>query len=304
VLPVVYHHLVFTLPSELNGWVGLHPKQLYHQLFQCAWKTLAEFGSDPKRLDGQMGMIGVLHTWGEALTRHVHLHCLVPGGALADNAHWHSAKSEYLFPVRALSRCFRGKFVSALRLSASQGNLHRVSRSGEVDELLDKLMSKDWVVYSKPCPDRSGQVIDYLGRYSHRIAISDQRIVSCDQGQIRFNVKDYANDGQRRVLTLQADEFIRRYLMHVLPKGMMRIRHYGFLANRCRQAKLATIRQALCSDLTDRDPEATTDSTDCRQAGRSQLCPRCKVGYLSTQTNHSATPLARYGPAEKAMMRN
>jgi len=301
VLPVVYHHVVFTLPSDLNGWIGLHPKVLYHQLFQCAWKTLAEFGADPKRLNGQMGMIGVLHTWGEALTRHVHLHCLVPGGALSSDKRWHSAKSEYLFPVRALSRCFRGKFVSALRTQASLGNLHRVKQANEMDNLLDRLMSKDWVVFSKPCPNRSGQVIDYLGRYSHRIAISDQRIVSCEGGQVCFHIKDYANDGERKVMTLDAGEFIRRYLLHVLPKGLMRIRHYGFLANSCRRARLSTIRQALQERPHGVEAQQHKESIQSKPTSRVTLCPRCKTGYLSVKKKPRTASLAPHRSRDNNM---
>lgn len=302
VLPVVYHHLVFTLPSDLNGWIGLHPKVLYHQLFQCAWKTLAQFGADPKRLDGQMGMVAVLHTWGEALTRHVHLHCLVPGGALASDGQWHSAKSEYLFPVRALSRCFRGKFVSALREQASSGNLHRVKQPDEVNNLLDELMSKDWVVFSKPCPNRSGQVVDYLGRYSHRIAISDQRIVSCEAGKVCFHVKDYANDGVRKLMTLEAGEFIRRYLLHVLPKGLMRIRHYGFLANSCRKVRLATIRQALREKSCGVESQQKEKHMSSTPTSRVTLCPRCKVGHLSVKKGARTASTDLHRPRDNIMI--
>lgn len=283
VLPVTYHHVVFTLPSALNGWVGLHPEVIYRALFASAWKTLTTFGADPKRLDGQIGMSAVLHTWGEALTRHVHLHCLVPGGALGADGRWHPARSHYLFPVRALSRRFRGTMVSALRQAGNDGQLHRVTREGEIDALLAQLMEPEWVVYSKACPGRAEQVVDYLGRYSHRIAISDERIVAADEGQVSFRVKDYANEGVRRTLTLATDEFIRRYLLHVLPKGLMRVRHYGFLANRCRRRRLREIRAALDAG----------DAPDTRQgggvsAGRTtertrppeRSCPVCREGHL------------------------
>ena len=206
VLPVTYHHVVFTLPSALNGWVGLHPEVIYRTLFGSAWKTLAAFGADPKRLDGQIGMTAVLHTWGEALTRHVHLHCLVPGGALGADGQWHPARSHYLFPVRALSRRFRGTMVSALRQAANDGELHRVIREGEIDALLAQLMESEWVVYSKACPGRAEQVVDYLGRYTHRIAISDERIVKADEAHVSFRVKDYAREGVRRTLTLGSGE--------------------------------------------------------------------------------------------------
>lgn len=278
VLPVTYHHLVFTLPAELNGWIGLHPELVYHLLFSCAWRTLAMFGADPKRLDGQMGMTAMLHTWGENLSRHVHLHCLVPGGALSNTGAWNEAKSEYLFPVRALSRCFRGKMVSALRHAANQKRLNRVSRDGEINEILGVLMSKNWVVFSKPCPMRAEAVIDYLGRYSYRVAISDQRLLKADSTHVYFSAKDYSDDGRRRVLKLETTEFIRRYLLHVLPKGLMRIRHYGFLANRGRKEKLCRIREAL--QRAGVEKTVHDRPTDCKPP-EPTTCPRCKTGQLS-----------------------
>ena len=286
VLPVTYHHVVFTLPSTLNGWVGLHPDVIYRTLFRCVWKTLATFGSDPKRLGGQMGMSAVLHTWGEALTRHVHVHCLVPGGALGADGQWHSARSHYLFPVRALSRRFRGAMVSALRSAATDGLLHRVTRVGEIDTVLDQLMQSDWVVYSKACPGRAEQVVDYLARYSHRIAISDERIVKADEYRVSFRVKDYADESKRRTLTLDTGEFIRRYLLHVLPKGLMRVRHYGFLANRCRRKRLRDIRVALDAKSAS---ESALDGGVINERGKGteptieRACPACRQGQLQVR---------------------
>jgi len=283
VLPVTYHHVVFTLPSALNGWVGLHPELIYRTLFSCVWSTLAAFGADPKRLNGQIGMSCVLHTWGEALTRHVHLHCLVPGGALGADGQWHAARSHYLFPVRALSRRFRGSLVGTLRVAAAKGQLHRVTRDGEIDTVLDQLMQSEWVVYSKACPGRAEQVVDYLSRYSHRIAISDERIVKADAFNVSFRVKDYANEGTRRTLTLETKEFIRRYLLHVLPKGLMRVRHFGFLANRCRRQRLYDIRSALSvkdSTVSESDDAKSTNPEARTQPVPERLCPACKKGYL------------------------
>jgi len=283
VLPVTYHHVVFTLPSALNGWVGLHPEVIYRALFGGAWKTLQAFGADPKRLDGQIGMTAVLHTWGEALTRHVHLHCLVPGGALGADGQWHRARSHYLFPVRALSRRFRGAMVGALRAAATAGELHRVTRDGEVDALLEQMMQTEWVVYSKACPGRAEQVVDYLGRYSHRIAISDERIVTADDAHVSFRVKDYANASVRRTLTLTTAEFIRRYLLHVLPKGLMRVRHYGFLANRCRRQRLREIRAALGTPCPLDVEPAKTRPLGHKEVGREtgqRSCPACRGGHL------------------------
>ena len=214
-LPVTYHHLVFTLPSSLNAWVSLHPIVFYKALFESVWNTLSHFGSDQKRLDGQIGATIVLHIWGENLSCHVHLHCLVPGGALGSDGTWHAASETYLFPVRALSRRFCGRMVSALRTAADNDQLHRVTRPGELDQLLDELMKPDWVIFSKPCPTNGGTVIDYLGHYSYRVAVSDQRIVSIGSEQVRFQYRDYAGGGERKTMALDAVEFIRRYLLHV-----------------------------------------------------------------------------------------
>ena len=281
-LPVTYHHLVFTLPSALNGWVSLHPDVIYGALFRCVWGTLSSFGTDPKRLDGQIGMTAVLHTWGENLSRHVHLHCLVPGGALGRAGQWHAAKSTYLFPVRALSRGFRGRMVSTLRVAAENGELEKITRPGEIDQVLDELMEPEWVVFSKPCPTQTGTVIDYLGRYSHRIAISDQRIVADNKDTVRFRYKDYAGGGERKVMSLSAVEFIRRYLLHVLPKGLMRIRHYGFLANCCRRKNLTQVRKALGqrAEVQASESGETTTEAARQTTNAGYPCPQCRTGRL------------------------
>jgi hypothetical protein len=273
VLPVTYYHVVFTLPHELNGWVQLHPKVIYDRLFQGVWKTLRAFAADPKRLNGQLGMTAVLHTWGSNLSQHVHLHCLVPGGALAEDGQWRAAKSNYLFPVKALSRHFRGGMVSALRQAYQAGELHRVSEQ-DIDAQLNRLMAKDWVVYSKHALSRSESIIGYLARYSHRIAISDQRLIAEHADGIHFHYHDYRTD-QPATMTLSPSEFIRRYLMHILPNGFMRIRHYGYLANRCRERALDTIRRLLA--------EARQAPDEPRQealADPAWPCPVCKQGLL------------------------
>lgn len=273
-LPVHYYHLVFTLPHELNGWVALHPEVIYGLLFKATWGTLQAFGRDPKRLGGQLGMSGVLHTWGQHLTRHVHLHCLVPGGALDEQGQWHATRGNYLFPVKALSRHFRGRMVSALRRAATRGDLHRVTRPGEVDAVLDSLMTKDWVVYTKACLNYTGTVVKYLARYTYRIAITNARLVNLDNGQVTFRVKDYRNNSRNKTVSLDGDAFVQRFLLHVLPKGLMRVRHYGFLANRCRREKLARIRQALAA------PPPASESDTAAPATTDYPCPRCRRGRL------------------------
>ena len=279
VLPVTYYHLVFTLPHELNGWVQLHPEVIYALLFKSVWKTLKAFGADTKRLNGKLGMTAVLHTWGQNLSQHVHLHCLIPGGALGDDKYWHPAKSTYLFPVKALSRHYRGNLVSALRRCVKKGKLNRVTRPDEVDTLLDQLMQKDWVVYSKHCLNRTDSIISYLARYTHRIAISNQRLIDMDQDRVRFSYRDY-RDNQSKVMALDYPEFIRRFLMHVLPKGLMRIRHYGLLANRCRHRSLTIIRNLLATPTS---LESVSEKPDSTNESTSYPCPKCRQGKLIPQ---------------------
>ncbi len=273
-LPVRYYHLVFTLPHDLNGWVQLHPELIYRLLFAAAWGTLAAFGRDPKRLGGTLGMSAVLHTWGQTLSRHVHLHCLVPGGALGPDGQWRATRGNYLFPVKALSRHFRGRMVGLLRQAATRGELARVTRPAEVDRLLDTLMGQPWVVYTKGCLDHTATVVDYLARYTHRIAITNARLIQMDDGQVTFRYRDYRNRTRTRTLALDGAEFVRRFLLHVLPKGLMRVRHFGFLANRCRAIQLPRIRRALMA------PPAATPAEDAVSLPADDPCPRCRRGRL------------------------
>jgi hypothetical protein len=275
VLPVTYYHLVFTLPHDLNGWVQLHPEVIYRLLFKVVWATLKAFGADPKRLGGQLGVTAVLHTWGQQLWRHVHLHCLIPGGALDAAGQWHAARSTYLFSDRALSRHFRGRMVSELRRAYQRGELDRITRPGEVDAVLDRLMGVDWVVKTKPWIRKAETVVEYLSRYTHRTAISDSRIGAISEGEVEVSYKDYRDNDRWKWMQLPGEELIRRFLLHVLPKGLMRVRHYGFLANRCRKAKLAKIRELLGQMV---DEVVTDEST---QAKKSDWpCPKCHQGQM------------------------
>lgn len=272
ILPVSYFHLVFTLPDTLNGWIALHPEAIYRLLFRAVWSTLKGFGEDPKRLDGQLGMSAILHTWGQNLSRHVHLHCLVPGGALTPQGAWHHSKSNYLFPVKALSRHYRGRMVSLLREAYDNGELSRISGEAEVEQQLSTLMDKSWVVYSKATLNHTNTIVSYLARYTHRIAISNQRILNVHDGQVTLCYKAYQENGKNRTLTLSGEEFLRRYLMHIIGKGFMRIRHYGFLANCCRKKRLSVIRQQL-----QQPAEETKKATD---SPESIPCPICKTGSM------------------------
>ncbi len=273
-LPVAYYHLVFTLPHDLNGWAQCHPDVIYACLFQSVWATLKAFAADPRRLGGQLGMTAILHTWDRRLGQHLHLHCLVPGGALRDDGSWQAVKGTYLFPVRALSRHFRGAMVSALRLRATSGKLHRLV-PGEVDRVLSLLMQRDWVVYTRHCLSHTDAVIEYLARYSHRIAITNARILAVDENGVLMRYKDSRTD-KHKTQQLSGDEFVRRLLLHILPKGFMRIRHYGFLAGCCRAGKLRQIRGALNHPQPLEVKVAATDSPD----DGSPCCPLCGAGIL------------------------
>lgn len=280
VLPTHYYHVVFTLPHTLNPWVQCHPDTLYAYLFKAVWKTIKTFGHDPKRLNGKMGMTAVLHTWGQNLSQHVHLHCLIPAGALShDEQHWHAAKSNYLFPVKALSRHFRGAMVSNLRSAYQNGELHRL-QAADVNQTLSKLMKHEWVVYSKAYLKKAETIVRYLSRYSHKIAISDARIKEIKDHQVTFHYKDY-RDGQKKLMPLDGDEFIRRFLLHVLPDGLMRIRHFGFLSNRSRKQKLEKIRTCLQTPVqASQEDDAPVIEQPRLSEDTPCLCPKCHTGHL------------------------
>jgi len=277
ILPVPYYHLVFTLPHALNGWVQLHPEVIYSLLFKAVSTTLKQFGRDPRRLNGEVGMTLVLHTWGQNLSQHVHLHCLIPGGALAEGGEdWHAARSTYLFPVKALSRCYRGHMVRLLRQAWNRRLLNRIDHPNQVDDILDCVMSKPWVVFAKPTSQHTDQVLVYLSRYTYRIGISDRRLVSMDDQGIYFRWKNYRAGGQQQTMSLAGEEFIRRWLLHVLPHGLMRIRHYGFLANCHRRTKLEQIRSCLASSAEVEQSEPVgTASTEHPITPQIGYCPRC-----------------------------
>lgn len=265
VLPVTYHHLVFTLPHQLNPWVTRYRQVIYRLLFKSVWLTLKAFGEDPKRLHGQLGAMLVLHTWGQTLTRHVHIHCLVPGGALQTNGDWQAARSTYLFPVRALSRRYRGKMVALLRESRQS---FEAFDDTHVDNMLNELMNHQWVVYSKPVLSRTNTIVEYLARYTKRIGITNARLLKMDPSHVWVCYKSYRDGGRHRVMKLKGEELLRRFLLHVLPKGFMRVRYYGYLANVHRRQKLATIRGALDDQIVQGAPEENT-------TGRHNYLPLC-----------------------------
>jgi putative transposase/transposase-like zinc-binding protein len=258
-LPVEYFHVVFTLPAEIAELALVHPALLYDLLFQAAAATLREVAADPKWLGAVVGLLLVLHTWGQNLHHHPHVHGIVTGGGLScdksgridDTPCWRACRPGFFLPVRVLSRVFRGKFLALLRAAFDQGQMVFSAGTAPLKEKtsfqqwLKPLYDKDWVVYAKPPFGGSEQVLKYLARYTHRVAISNQRLVSLQDDRVTFRYKDYAADQRQRTMTLSAREFLRRFLQHVLPKGFVKIRHYGLLANRHRQQRLTQCRRLL-----------------------------------------------------------
>ncbi len=252
-LPVGYFHSVFTLPHELNPLARLNQKVVYDLLFRSVAETLQEFGADPKHgLGGKLGFTAILHTWDQQLRYHIHLHCLIAGGALSfDGQGWTAARPNFLFPVQALSRVFRGKFIYYLQQAFLAGQLLFPGKAGSLgtdqgfSNLIQQLWGKDWVVYTKRPFAGPEQVLDYLGHYTHRVAIANHRIQQVEGGWVTFTYRDRRNGGQLQAMTLRAEEFIRRFLLHVVPDSYMRIRHFGFLANRNKEQDLGRCRDLL-----------------------------------------------------------
>lgn len=250
-LPVPYFHVVFTVPAEVAA-IAFHNKAVvYAILFDAVAATLKTIAADPRHLGGEIGFLAILHTWGQALTHHPHIHCLVPGGALADGQRWLACRPRFFLPVHVLSRLFRRLFLERLETAHSRGRLRFSGALAQLDDAdifaaaVRRRRRKVWVVYAKPPFGSPEHVLAYLGRYTHRVAIDNSRLVSADDSSVVFRWRDYRHGNAPRRMSLAPDEFIRRFLIHSLPDGFHRIRHYGFLANGCRRARLATIRQLL-----------------------------------------------------------
>lgn len=246
-----YFHVVFTLPHQVNPLAQGNPRMIYRILFDAAAGTLLEFGENPRWLGGAIGVTLVLHTWGQTLNQHLHVHALVSGGALGREGRWIYPRRGFLFPVKALSQVFRGKFLAGLQRAFDSGALALAGSSAVLTQARERvalvavLRAQPWVVYAKRPFAGPEQVLQYLGRYTHRVALTNNRLVSFDDDTVRFRYKDYASDNRRKVMALDAQEFIRRFLLHVLPRGFMRIRHYGLNGNRGKHHQLAQARAAL-----------------------------------------------------------
>jgi Putative transposase/Transposase zinc-binding domain len=289
-LPVEYFHVVFTLPHALNALARVNPRPLYALLFHAAAATLQSFARDPRHLGAELGVTAVLHTWGQTLSHHLHVHCLVTGGGLTpDGQQWVSARAGFLFPVRALSQVFRGKFLAGLRQLRARNALRFVGDSAPLagehawSAWLRGLRTTDWVVYAKPPFGGPQRVLKYLSRYTHRVAIANHRLVSIEDGVVCFRWRDYAHHNHVKVMALPAEEFLRRFLLHIVPSGFRRIRHFGLLANRHRAAKLAHCRRLLAPPREveiDRCDSAAPSGEASVAVAEPTRCPVCGGGPL------------------------
>lgn len=288
VLPVQYFHVVFTVPHELNHYAMRNRRVFYTILFKAVSETLLALGKNPRHLGGQLGFIAVLHTWGQNLIEHIHIHCVVPGGALSvDQTQWIASRNNFLFPIPVMRKLFRGKFLAHFSKAVSSGDIKCLQLHNDnaisFDSLMKKLYRTDWVVYAKKPFATPVAVIKYLGRYTHRVAISDQRILNLENGMVTFSYKDYADKNKRKTMVVTVEEFIRRFMLHIMPDGLMRIRHYGFLSNASKNKKLP-IAQNLCVKNI---PNAVAITAEKWQrviepfcATEVMTCPHCKKGVL------------------------
>ena len=285
-LSIPYFHVVFTIPHDLNGLCMAYPRLMYALLFRCSWETIQVFAKDPKYLGSKTGMTSVLHTWGQNLMLHPHLHCIIPGGGITKSGQWKTTRSsgKYLFPKAAMRKVFKGKFMSHLKLMAKKGDIQLS------DTLREKLYKKVWVVYAKQPFLGPKQVIEYLGRYTHKVAISNYRIKAATDHEVIFNWKNYAKGGVVKPMRLAPMEFIRRFSLHFLPKGFTRMRHYGILSSRGRNCYIPELQKSMGIRLQKLTPEQI------KQIALSKLkvdskCNQCKSGKMTVQI-----PFGRDGP--------
>jgi len=299
-LPVPYSHVVFTLPQQLAALALRNQRLLYRMLFRAVSETLMEIAADRHRLGARIGFLAVLHTWSQQLGHHPHLHCLVPAGGLAfDNSRWISCRPRFFLPVPVLRRMFRGKMLAFLKQAYAHqqlrfpGALAPLAQPARFHSMLSALRRKEWVVHAKPPFGGPEHVLKYLARYTHRVAIANGRLLDLSHGQVRFRWRDSRDNNRIKVMSLDAVEFIRRFLLHVLPSGFVKIRHFGLLANRNRRQALALCRQHLNTTAS----ENTDVLTDQQRSALNRGCPCCQRGTLRIIARLSANQLVIYAHA-------
>jgi hypothetical protein len=310
-IPADYFHVVFTLPAEIAAIAYQNKAVVYEMLFHATAETLRTIAADPKHLGAQIGFIAILHTWGQNLLHHPHLHCVVPGGGLsADGERWISCRPGFFLPVRVLRRLFRRLFLAQLQGAFDAGRLRffnalePLQEPGAFARYLAPIRRVEWWVYAKPPFGGPQHVLEYLGRYTHRVAISNNRLIDFVDGKVSFRWKDYRHDSRKKVMCLDAQEFMRRFLLHVLPSGFQRIRHYGLLANRYRAVKLARCRRLLGEPaLAVKLPDAPLDYHERYEqlTGKSlRTCPKCGHGRMVCIETFLPGALPRAPPRDRS----
>lgn len=286
-LPVEYFHLVFTLPDELSDLAKANPSTCYDLLFRAASATIREVAANPKRLGAMPGLLLVLHTWGQTLQHHPHVHGVVTGGGLScdasgkldANPKWVKCRKGFFLPVRVLSRVFRGKYLDGLRQAQGKlrffGKLAPLANAAAFHAFLSPFYKKEWVVYAKKPFGGPAQVLKYLARYTHRVAISNSRLVSLENGQVSFTYKHYADERKQKTMTLDACEFLRRFVQHVLPRGFVKMRHYGLLANRFREARLQASRRLLLVEVIAEAVRQSSEEPVEVEPPKERCCEKC-----------------------------
>ncbi len=302
-LPVPYFHIVFTLPDELNAITLYNQRLMYTMLFRAASETLLCLGRDPKHLGGEIGLISVLHTWGQNLMNHPHLHCIVPGGALSpDGKKWIGSQKKFFISVHILSKVFRGKFLASLKSAYQQkklqleGALEPLRNKNIFQAIITSLYEKGWVVYAKQPFGGPEQVLAYLGRYTHRVALTNNRLVSMSDGKVSFHWKDYRDHNKEKLMTLDVFEFLRRFLLHVLPERLCKIRYYGFLSNRHRIDQLGKCKELLDVPVVLKQIEKKTwEELFLELTGVDiRICPACHKGKM--RSYHVLEPVQNAPP--------
>lgn len=291
-LNVGYFHVVFTIPDTLNTIAFQNQKVVYTILFKAVAETLAELGADKKYLGATVGFTSILHTWGQNLMHHPHIHCIVPSGGLNSFGKWVNSRKKFFIPVKVLSSVFRGKFEYYLKRAKLDfyGDEAYLYDDTCFNNFLSSIYKKDWVVYCKPPFKDSSCVVEYLGRYTHRVAISNNRILSIDNGQVSFKWRDYKDDSKWKVMTVSANEFIRRFLIHILPDRFMKIRYYGFLGNRNKTTKLKVCKQLTSTPIVQKEKTSTIELIE-RIIGHDVLkCPHCGYCKLIRSMDFGTAP--------------
>lgn len=302
---VPHHHVTFTVPMELRPWFKMNEKKLYNVLFNSMWGTILSFSKDKRsRLQAETGVVSILHTWTQKLEYHPHLHCIVPAGGLTTAGKWKAKQGKFLFSVKALSVVFKNKFCDALQLLYRQNDLNFIGqplRKTEFIGFIKNLKRKKWVVNSKPGFKGKQSVLEYLGRYTHKIAISNYRLIKLQQGQVVFSYRDRRAGDIKRVMSLPAKDFLLRFSQHMLPKGFVKIRHYGIFSTRVKQVKLALVRKALSQQQPQKKEKRTLAEVILKTTGTDiNICTCCKQGHMVlVKIIHPPRGSPRKFPAQK-----